>query len=92
LTFSLSAAEQALADSVPHVVVKLQEGRARRLRQLERAVALQMKEIELRSAETCAANTSHLEGFRKKAEDNTKTAKEMTSQAAEKLLAILSSQ
>jgi len=43
LTFSLTAAEQALADSIPHVVVKLQEGRSRRLRLLDRTISSQLR-------------------------------------------------
>jgi len=89
LTFSLTAAEQALADSIPHVVVKLQEGRTRRLRLLDRSISSQMREIEQRSKDICAGNTAHLEAFRQKAEDNTKLAEDMTRQTAEKLASIL---
>ena len=89
LSFSLASAEQALADSIPHVVVKLQEGRGKRLRALERASTQQMKELEIRSAEICKGNTEHLEQFRVKAEENTRAAEEMTRSAAERLSSIL---
>lgn len=89
LIFSIGTAEQSLNETQPHVVVKLVEGRKKRLKLLENTLIGRMKDIDQRSAETCAVNTAHLEGFQKKAVDNSKVAETMTKAAATKLLDIL---
>ncbi len=48
-----------------------------------------MKDIEQRSVETCAVNSSHLEQFQKKALDNEKNAEGMTKAATAELVKLL---
>jgi hypothetical protein len=62
LTFSIKAAEKALRDANSLVVDKLEEGRLRRLRDLEDASAVRASAIDQRSAEVCAVNITELEG------------------------------
>jgi 16S rRNA G527 N7-methylase RsmG len=75
-----------LSELQPHVVVKLIEGRGKRIKFLEQALRAKMKDIEQRSLETCAVNAAHLEQFQKKATDNEKTAEAMTAAAAQNVL------
>lgn len=89
LTFSINTAEQSLAESQPHTVAKLVEGRNKRIKLIEHSYKGKMKDIEQRSAETCAVNTSHLEQFQKKAIDNEKNAEAMSKNATESLLSVL---
>lgn len=89
LCFSLNTAEQSLTDTQPHVVVKLIEGRNRRLKSLDFLLSNKMKDIEQRSIETCAVNTTHLEAFSKKALDNSLLADEMTQISFDRLNQIL---
>ncbi len=70
--------------------MKLVEGRAKRIKFLESGLKGKMKDIEQRSAETCAVNTSHLEQFQKKALDNEKNAEGMTKLATDELVRLLS--
>ena len=49
LIFSIGTAEQSLNESQPHVVVKLVEGRKKRLKLLESTLAGRMKDIDQRS-------------------------------------------
>lgn len=74
LTFSLNAAEQSLAETVPQMVTKLQETRTKRLLKLEKDAAEAKKQIEQRSAETCIMNTAHLGEFQAKAKAKLDTA------------------
>ena len=69
LSFSLQTAEEVLQESQPHVVTKLLESRTKRVKSLEKAATERRKEVDQRSAETCAVNTQHLEGFQVKAQE-----------------------
>ncbi len=87
--FSINAAEQSLNEAQPHVVAKLVEGRRKRLKLLEHSVSGRMREIDQRSKETCAVNSAHLEGFQKKATENSRVAELMTRAAVAKLADML---
>eukprot|EP01034_Spumella_vulgaris_P022863 gene22863-29040_t len=89
LIFSINTAEQSLSESQPHVVAKLVEGRKKRLKLLEHTIGGRMREIDQRSSETCAVNSAHLEGFQKKAQENSRVAELMTRAAAAKLADML---
>ena len=89
LTFSLSTAEQSLNDVLPHVVVKLAQGREKRLKLLDYTTNGRRKDLDQRSVDTCAVNSAHLDGFQKKAAVNNAAAKEMTQVAVKKLQNIL---
>jgi hypothetical protein len=89
LNFSLSTAEQSLTEVLPHVVVKLVQGREKRLKLLEHTTGLRKKDLDQRSADTCAVNSAHLDGFQKKAVANNAAAKEMTRVATAQLLNLL---
>ena len=69
LNFALQTAEEVLQESQPHVVTKLLESRTKRMKSLEKAAIERRKEVDQRSAETCAVNTQHLEGFQLKAQE-----------------------
>ncbi len=69
LSFSLQTAEEVLQEAQPHVVTKLLESRTKRMKSLEKAASERRKEVDQRSAETCAVNTQHLEGFQLKAQE-----------------------
>jgi predicted nucleotide-binding protein len=56
-----------LAESLPQVVTKLQEGRSKRLKKLDQQAIDSKKQIEQRSQETCIMNSTHLEEFQVKA-------------------------
>ncbi len=70
-------------------MVKLVQGREKRLKLLESSTNGRRKDLDQRSADTCAVNSAHLDGFQKKAMANNNLAKEMTQAATKKLLAIL---
>ena len=89
LAFSLSTAEQSLNELQPHAVMKLVQGREKRLKLLEQSNHGRMKDLDQRSADTCAVNSAHLDGFQKKAVANNAIAKEMTHEATKKLLNFL---
>ncbi len=91
LQFSVKTAEQSLSEVQPHVVVKLVEGRQKRLKLIQMAANGRMKDIDQRSAELCAGNSAHLLTFQKKAEENNKIAEQMTKEVTEKLLQIFQS-
>ena len=86
LQFCVKTAEQSLSEVQPHVVVKLVEGRQKRLKLIQQSVKGRMKDIDQRSTELCAGNSAHLQGFQKKAEENNKIAAQMTKDVMEKLL------
>ena len=67
LSFSLKTAEQSLAETAPHVVQKLHEGRDKRLKLLEKSQAERRRDLDQRSSQTCMVNSEHLQGFNKKA-------------------------
>ena len=71
------------------MVLKLVQGREKRLKLLESSTNGRRKDLDQRSADTCAVNSAHLDGFQKKAMANNNVAKEMTQAATRKLLAIL---
>ncbi|KAJ1432257.1 hypothetical protein B484DRAFT_429964 [Ochromonadaceae sp. CCMP2298] len=89
LTFSLNTAEQSLSEAQPHVVAKLVQGRLKRLKLLEQSTHGRLRDLDQRSADTCAVNSAHLDAFKQKAATNNAAAKEMTHAATKKLLAIL---
>jgi hypothetical protein len=74
--FCLETAEQTLTDTHPEIVNKMTESRNKRMLLLEREALDRRKDIEQRSAETCAVNSSHLEAFQSKAELKLKKAEE----------------
>jgi len=67
LSFSLNTAEQALHETQPQVVAKLSEGRSKRLKIIEKQSNERKRDIDQRSAETCAVSSNHLEAFKAKA-------------------------
>lgn len=71
------------------MVLKLVQGREKRLKLLESSTNGRRKDLDQRSADTCAVNSAHLDGFQKKAMANNNVAKEMTQAATRKLMAIL---
>lgn len=73
----------------PQVVTKLVEGRKKRVKMLNQALDLRKKDIDQRSAETCAINSTQLETFQKKAITNCKNAEVMTKSATDKLKELL---
>ena len=81
----MDTAEKALTEALPHVVDKLVEGRGKRLRLLEESAKERRKELEQRSAETCAVSSAHLESFLLKAERNLEIASGSYSEALELL-------
>ena len=70
-------------------MVKLVQGREKRLKLLDMSTNSRRKDLDQRSADTCAVNSAHLDGFQKKAAANNNIAKEMTHAATKKLLALL---
>lgn len=74
--FCLETAEQALLETQPQIVNKLNESRQRRMTVLERDANERKRDLEQRSMETCVVSTSHLETFQVKAEGKCKTAAE----------------
>lgn len=67
LSFALNTAEQSLSEVQPEVVLKLIEGRQKRMKLIERAAVERRKDVDQRSADTCAVSTAHLESFVTKA-------------------------
>jgi len=92
LSFSLDTAERSLEETLPHVVLKLVEGRTKRLRVLEQSAQEKRRELEQRSAETCAVSSTHLETFRMKAEGKCEEAMEVYAQVLDSLLMDLRTQ
>ena len=80
LSFSLSTSEQALKETQPQAVEKLVEGRTKRILALEKLKKERKKDIDQRSAETCAVSSSHLESFTVKAQGKYDIAEELTKQ------------
>ena len=78
LSFSLNTSEQALKETQPHVVDKLIEGRTKRILALEKINKERKKDIDQRSAETCAVSSTHLESFSVKAQTKYDAAEEVT--------------
>jgi GTPase Era involved in 16S rRNA processing len=78
LSFSLNTSEQALKETQPHVVDKLVEGRTKRILALEKINKERKKDIDQRSAETCAVSSTHLESFSVKAQTKYDAAEEVT--------------
>lgn len=91
LYFSLDTAEKSLSETLPHVVTKLVEGRGKRLEALENMAMERRKDIEHRSAETCATSSSHLEAFQAKAERKLKEAEAESQQALAELRELIAS-
>ncbi len=56
---------------------------------LEQSYKGKLKDVEQRSAETCAVNSQHLEQFQKKAAENEKNAQNITKSTAEELIRLL---
>ena len=72
MTFAIAALEQGLQELQPHVVVKLQEGRQKRLKLCEKTFKDRKKDLEQRSIETCIVSSSALETFKEKSEKKLK--------------------
>ena len=68
LSFCLNTLEQTLLELQPQVVSRMAEGRSKRMNFLTRQHKSTLKDIEQRSAETCAMSTSALESFQIKAD------------------------
>ena len=66
LGFCLESTEKALKEPQPQIVEKLHESRRKRTTLLEREVLLRRKDLDQRSAETCAVSSTHLEAFQEK--------------------------
>jgi hypothetical protein len=66
LGFCLETAEKALNETQPQIVERLHESRRKRTTLLEREVMLRRKDLDQRSAETCAVSSTHLEAFQEK--------------------------
>ena len=69
LTFAIATAEKSLHEVQPHVVVKLQEGRQKRIKHCQKLFAGRQKDLEQRSLETCVVSSSALDGFKLKADN-----------------------
>ena len=52
----------------PQIVLKLQEGRNKRIKFCEKTYQSRRKDLEQRSLETCVVSSTALEGFKTKAE------------------------
>jgi hypothetical protein len=91
LWFCIETAEQALLETQPHVVNKLNESRQRRMHVLERDANERKRDLEQRSMETCVVSTSHLETFQVKAEGKCKVAAEESQEVVMSLQKLLSS-
>ena len=91
LSFSLSTSEQALKETQPQVVEKLVEGRTKRILSLEKLNKERKKDIDQRSAETCAVSSSHLESFTVKAQSKYDMAEELTKHQLNELESIFKS-
>lgn len=66
LAFCLETAEKSLNEVQPEVVARLHESRIRRTKLLEKEVMERRKDLDQRSAETCAVSSTHLEAFEEK--------------------------
>lgn len=71
------------------MVEKLVSGREKRLKLLDLTTNGKRKDLDQRSADTCAVNSAHLDGFQKKAAANNIAARDMTAAATKKLLNLL---
>jgi hypothetical protein len=78
LGFCLETAEKALHEVQPQVVMRLHESRIKRTALLEREVIVRRKDLDQRSAETCAVSSTHLEAFQTKSAVKHKKAAEET--------------
>lgn len=76
--FCLETAEKALNETQPQVVEKLHDSRRKRTTLLEREVLGRRKDLDQRSAETCAVSSTHLEAFQEKSVIKHKKAAEET--------------
>ena len=62
----METAEKSLNEVQPEVVARLHESRIRRTKLLEKEVMERRKDLDQRSAETCAVSSTHLEAFEEK--------------------------
>jgi len=69
LSFCLNTVETTLLETNPQVVIRVADGRTRRLQFLEQCRRRRSKDIEQRSVETISLGATALEGFQKKADD-----------------------
>lgn len=76
LSFALKTAEQNISEINPDLVTKLVDGRNKRFKELEKESLKRNKDVDQRSAETCAVSAVHLENFKTKALDKLKVAEE----------------
>jgi hypothetical protein len=74
----LETAEKSLNETQPQIVERLHDSRRKRTTLLEREVAARRKDLDQRSAETCAVSSTHLEAFQEKSALKHKKAAEET--------------
>jgi hypothetical protein len=74
LTFCLKTVETTLLETSPQIVIRVAEGRNKRLKLLEKGNYMKNRDIEQRSKETLAIGSSALEGFQIKADNKAKEA------------------
>lgn len=78
LAFCLETSLKSLAEEQPKVAGRLHESRLKRSAVLEREVTARRRDLDQRSAETCAVSSSHLEAFQVKSALKHKKAAEET--------------
>mmetsp|Transcript_23275 Transcript_23275/g.39445 ORF Transcript_23275/g.39445 Transcript_23275/m.39445 type:complete len:631 (-) Transcript_23275:128-2020(-) len=88
--FCLETAEKALNETQPQVVERLHDSRRKRTTLLEREVMVRRKDLDQRSAETCAVSSTHLEAFQEKSVIKHKKAAEETETLFNEIQNILS--
>jgi hypothetical protein len=72
LTFSLNAVERIVNETQPHVVTRLSEGRAKKIKHVQNSLIARSRELDQRSVEMGSMNSIHLQGFQTKAANNQK--------------------
>ncbi len=85
LSFCLNSVETTLLEIQPQVVIRIADSRTRRLQILEQTYRRRNKDIEQRSAETCALGAQALEGFQTKADLKAQEASEVWNSVLEQL-------
>lgn len=78
-----------MSEIQPHLVTKLTEGRAKRIKAIEGTYKVKLKDVDQRSAETNVGNSNHLEMFQQKAITNSKQAEQMTKDSIDALFTLL---
>ena len=88
LTFCLKTVETTLLETQPQVVIRVAEGRGKRLKTLERSNLSRNRDIEQRSTETLALGTAALEGFQIKADAKVEAAAKIWNDVVDKMTRI----